>query len=52
MLKIVIGILLLIAGGMLLYAMIAWRDEMKEWPRVEDWDPKDDDNYCSDMDAQ
>jgi hypothetical protein len=50
MLKIAAGVFLLIAVGLLVYAQIAWREEMKEWPRPEDHDPKDDDNYCSDMD--
>lgn len=52
MLKIVIGILILVAGGMFVYAQIAWKDEMKDWPRPEDREPESDDNYCSDMDAQ
>jgi hypothetical protein len=40
MLKIVLGILFLIAVAMLVYAMIAWKAEMEE----------PDDDYCKDMD--
>lgn len=52
MLKIVIGIFIVIAIAMFVYAQIAWREEMKEWPRPEDGEPEDDDNYCSNMDEQ
>jgi hypothetical protein len=45
MLKIVLGILFLVAVAMLIYAMVAWRDEVKDLPSEEP-----DDDYCKDMD--
>lgn len=50
MLKIVLGIFFVIVVALFVYAQVAWKGEMQDWPRPEDRDPKDDDNYCADMD--